>query len=361
MASGSMEYAEAHKFYELQMDKKVFSIKNIHVIFNMARHFKREQYDLISVHTTLAAALCRVALSLAQVSKTRLSYTCHGYFFNVDAKNRVVKSPQSLFYLVCEKLMANTTDLLLLMNWQDFESAKRYKLSNHIDFIFGMGIAPRRYAVSEAWEAKRAKEALSIGAEDVVFLCVGEFSKRKNQRQILNAFSQLQKHLPKTVLVFAGDGGRLQACKDKAGALGLDGRVIFCGYVREMRKLYAAADVLVSASRCEGLPFCVLEGLLFGLPVIASRIKGHTDLVQNEYNGLLYDARSTAQLSAHMRRLAGDVEYRLKLRGNASLPRQYDLDTVKPRMIGLLDKCLPGQHTVGQEDMEAAEKVGGIV
>jgi glycosyltransferase EpsD len=347
LASGLSQCIDIHRSYDLRITKKILSMKNAQAISQMVRIFKTEQYDLISVHTALAAALCRVALKLSGAKDTKLAYTCHGYFFTVGARGRVSKTPKSLFYLTCEKLLANATDLLILMNQEDLGSAKRYKLADKIEFTLGMGVDPQQYPKLTDLQKAQEREAIGIAGEDVVFLCVGEFSKRKNQRQVLAAFAQLNRRLPNTVLIFAGGGELLPETKFMAKGLELDNRAIFCGHVGDMGRLYAISDVLVTASYSEGLPFCVMEALLSGLPVVASRIKGHTDLVQDGYNGMLYDAENTEQLESRMSRLAGDKECLGKLRTHATLPQQYRLDAVKPRMVAILNGAVPVCPSMG--------------
>jgi glycosyltransferase EpsD len=104
--------------------------------------------------------------------------------------------------------------------------------------------------------------------------------------------------------------------------------VRFLGHVRDISDLYAAADVLVSASRCEGLPFCVMEGLYFGLPVIASDIKGHRDLVEHGRNGLLYNPRNTSELHRFMTVLGLSAKERGRLSSQAALPEKYLIQAV---------------------------------
>ena len=73
-----------------------------------------------------------------------------------------------------------------------------------------------------------------------------------------------------------------------ADRLGVASRVRFPGFVQDMRTYYQAADLCVSSSRSEGLPFNVMEAMACGLPVVASDVKGHQDLVESGVTGLLY-------------------------------------------------------------------------
>ena len=91
------------------------------------------------------------------------------------------------------------------------------------------------------------------------------------------------------MLVLAGQGSELEACRRLAVRCGVSDRVLMPGYVQDLSLWYAAADVCVSASRIEGLPFNVMEAMYSGRPVVATRIKGHTDLITDGAEGLLYE------------------------------------------------------------------------
>lgn len=93
--------------------------------------------------------------------------------------------------------------------------------------------------------------------------------------------------LPGCRLLLAGDGPLRPALERKAAELGLAGRTAFLGWTEPLDGFYAATWVYVSLSRKEGLPYAVLEAMARGLPVVASDIPGHRDLVRDGETGFL--------------------------------------------------------------------------
>ena len=328
-ASGIPKDAPFTHTYNLPIKKSVLSPRNLGALLRLAKLIHRERFNLIYVHTTLAAFLCRIALFLSRISEARLIYVCHGYFFEVDGSGKVRKTPRSLVYLLCEKLLSGRTSTLVLMNREDFDSAKRYKLSKDVRFSHGMGLVPERYVLPAiTWK----------NDENVVFLCVGELSARKNQEQLIRAFALVREEIPRSVLWLAGDGSKRVRCEKLAAKLGILDYVKFLGHVQEISNVYAAADVLVSSSRSEGLPFCIMEGLFFSLPIIASDIKGHRDLIEHGRNGMLYDLDDDSQLARQMVLLGLSGEERDRLSKQATLPDKYIIDAVMDeyrQIIGL--------------------------
>ena len=91
----------------------------------------------------------------------------------------------------------------------------------------------------------------------------------------------------------------------------------------------------------EGLPFNVMEALHCNMPVIASRIKGHTDLIENNKNGLLFDplADNPAQkLAEVLEGYLDSPELQQRLKANAFLEKKYYIESVEPKLLSILDK-----------------------
>ena len=277
-----------------EKDGKLY--RNIKVLIGLIRLIKREKYGLISTHSTLAGFLGRLAAGAA-MSKARILHTSHGYLFKDDGSIR------SRLMIFAEKIFASRTDVLFVMNKDDWSIAVKYELCRQIEFINGMGIDVRRLKTHTNAEMERIKEKYGIPPDKKYLLCVGEFSKRKNQECVIRA---LEVHINRFSkpdedyhyhIIFLGCGILFEHCKAVCNGLGLTRRVTFCGHVDETDCFYQMSYCVISASRYEGLPFNVLEALHYGKPVIASDVKGHKDLIKNGFNGYLYEYGDHARLS----------------------------------------------------------------
>ena len=138
-----------------------------------------------------------------------------------------------------------------------------------------------------------------------------------------------------------------------AGQLGLEGRVAFPGQVRDMAPWYAAADAAISSSRSEGLPFNIMEAMYLGLPVVATRVKGHTDLIQDGETGLLFPYGDSAACAAQIQRMLDETDLAGRLGAEGARRAQsYALSQVLPQVMEVYEGLLPlGQPTaepVGQ-------------
>ena len=317
-ANGIFEYKNV-VHTTLNFKKKITSPANIGVIFKLASLMRHEKFDAVYTNSTLAGIAGRIAAKLSGVRKMKCRHICHGYLFDDDGSKR------AKLYLAFEKLVRKRTELLAVMNSDDLAIARKYNLGKEIVFLNGMGLDADRFPNLSDGEIYAEREKLGAKKEDVLFLCVGEFSPRKNQTAIIEACSMLKRTDYK--MIFAGKGEMLEECKSKVHEMGLDEHVIFAGHCDNVNLLYRTCDCLVSASRFEGLPFNVMEALYCHENIIVSNVKGNKDLTDN--GGELYGY-------GDIKRLAELMESAVPCTGNNSLDEKYLLENAFNENLRLL-------------------------
>lgn len=285
------EYVTRH--ISLPYRKKLYHPLNIFVILKLAMLMRKERFDTVYTNSSLAGYTGRKALKLSGRKNTMSVHICHGYLFNDDGSSR------SRFYLHFEKSVRRRTDILAVMNDADYKIAKKYSLGKEVVFINGMGVDASRFTRIDGSTMQRIRRELGASEKTVVFLCVGEFSPRKNQQCIIKACSLLGDDMDYR-MVFAGDGKLLEKCKKYAHELGVYGKMAFWGHTRNTNLLYRSCDVLISASRFEGLPFNVMEALHCGMEIIVSNVKGNCDLAKI-YRGKMFQYDNAQELAVVMR------------------------------------------------------------
>ena len=266
----------------------------------------------------------------------------HGYLF--DDETPWLKRN---LLLGAERWMAGDTDLVLTMNRWDYETAKKYRLGHRVINIPGVGVDLSRFDGVLPDSRWKLRKELGIPENAFVLIYAAEFSKRKSQNVIIRAL----KRLPgRVLLILAGEGALREECQKLARGLGLKDRVLFPGQVRDIPAWYAMADAAVSASRSEGLPFNVMEAMYAGLPVVASQVKGHTDLIMDGVTGLLYPYGDDRACAERILRLTTSVKLRRELAQNAKADvERYGLDRVLPVVWGRYSKLYAAsRHVVRQ-------------
>ncbi len=270
---------------------------------------ERESYDLVHVHTPVAAFVTRYALrTLSASRRPQVIYTAHGFHFHPAG------SPvRNAIYLGIEKIAGRWTDYLVVMNREDAFAARRRRLvpEERIREMPGIGVdmACYRAANVQASDIDALRRDLGMRAEEPYLLMVAEFIPRKRHSDMLRAFALVAREPPADAahLVLAGQGPLMAEMRSLASELGIQSRVHFLGQRRDIPALMAGAAALVLPSVQEGLPRSILEAMSMGVPVVATRIRGSTDLL-DQGAGLLVSLGDVAELGAALQRVFRDPE-----------------------------------------------------
>lgn len=142
---------------------------------------------------------------------------------------------------------------------------------------------------------------------------VGRLSPEKGQVYFLRALAKAREEIPELVGLVVGDGQDRSMLQGEADGLGLGGAVFFIGHVRRMGDYYRAMDVVVLPSFSEGMPNVALEAMLFGKPLVASRVGGVPEVVVEGETGFMVEAGDTEALSLAMRRILTRLDLGIRM------------------------------------------------
>lgn len=160
------------------------------------------------------------------------------------------------------------------------QKIKQFDLSSvedEMSKIYGGG-GVRNLVLQGIYKGQRIRKELGIPLDAKVVLSVGEVNKNKNHKVGIEALAKLRDK--NTYYVICGRGPLMEAHKELAQSLGVGDRVVLTGYRTDVADFYKMADVFLFPSFREGLPVAVMEAMASGLPVVATRIRGSSDLVQ---------------------------------------------------------------------------------
>jgi sugar transferase (PEP-CTERM/EpsH1 system associated) len=167
--------------------------------------------------------------------------------------------------------------------------------------VVSNGIDTARFRARRDPQALRASLGIPPGAP--VVGTIGRLCEVKTQDVLLRAFVGLRKQVPEVRLVLVGDGPLMGELRGLAANLGLEPCVSFVGYQAQPERFLDLMDVFALTSRSEGMPLSVLEAWAAGVPVVASRVGGLPELIEDGRNGLLFPAGDEAALVEALRRL----------------------------------------------------------
>ncbi len=239
------------------------------------------EYTIIHCHTPVGGVLGRLAARQARKKGTRVIYTAHGFHFYKGAPLK-----NWLFYYPVEKLCSHFTDVLITINKEDFEFAKKKMRAKQLEYVPGVGIDVEKFSQENSSDTDLRK-TYKISENEKIILSVGELNENKNQKVIVRSLTF--DDMEKVHYLIAGDGEKRLWLEEYATELGVNSRVHFLGYRRDIESLLKNVDAFVFPSYREGLPVSLMEAMASGIPMIASKVRGNVDLVEDGINGFLCD------------------------------------------------------------------------
>ena len=178
------------------------------------------------------------------------------------------------------------------------------------------GIDPDRIRAVRPREEVRRE--LRIPATAPVAIAVGALSEEKDPLAHLDVCATLLRALPDVVYVFAGDGPMREELGSAVRTRGLQDRVRILGTRTDVGDLLAASDVLVLASRTEGMPGCVIEAGMAGIPVVSFGLAGVPEVILDGLTGYVVGPGDHGALAERVLKVLEDEGLRRTMGAAAS-------------------------------------------
>lgn len=177
----------------------------------------------------------------------------------------------------------------------------------------------------------KIRSGLGIKPEEKVIIFVGEIIENKGVFELLDAFRELSSRYSYIHLILVGTGPAEDALRKKIEISGLNNKIHIVGWKphTEIPNWMNAADIFVLASHYEGMPTVVLEAMSCGLPVIATRVGGAPEAVEEGRSGLIVDKKNTKSLLLAISELLEDDNKcnAMGKRGREIVEERFSVDT----------------------------------
>jgi len=262
---------------------------NVHYLFGLlylpgtVRAILKIRPDIIHAQGSQMALTALVASKL-----TKIPYIIHGrgeIYVNWFGKKLVSR----LLFSNASRVIAQTADMAKEMSKYTRKSIE--VIPNGID-ISGFGVLSQ----------DEARRRLGLPNKGRIVIAVGRCRPEKN----LRVFVEVAKMDTENMYILVGDGPETTQLKRQA-----NGRVMFCGHVDNINvpTYLSAADVLVNTSFSEGFPMAILEAMASGLPVVAPRVCGIPEIIEDFVNGVLTTPNSAISTFKAIKLVLGDSNW----------------------------------------------------
>ena len=315
-------------FYCLPFERSPLKKGNLDAYLQLRKLLDDTHYDIIHCHTPMGSVITRLAAGSARNNGTKVIYTAHGFHFYKGAS--VVNW---LVYYPIERILAHRTDLLITMNQEDYSRSQTFK-AKRTALVNGIGLELNKFFEATPKEKQEVRQIYGLGEEDIFAISVAQLIKRKNHMVLLEAVAKLNN--PHFHLFICGDGVQEAELKAKAKALKVEKQIHFLGFRKEVYKISNAADLFLFASLQEGLPVAIMEAMACGLPIVASKIRGNYDLIDQEKGGYLVNSRDVDGFVKAIQKITEDKERLNQMKKyNLAKVQKYGIDAVVKQMAEL--------------------------
>lgn len=297
----------------------------------LTRKLKEGRYDLVHTHTSKAGFLGRLAAERAgirHVVHTPHGNVFHGYF----------NGPITRLYVWMERHAARRTSRIIELTKGGIEEHLAEGIGQREQYrvVFsGIDTAPYDAAIVRR-AATRA--ALGIADDEILIGGVGRLEPVKGFNYFIDMARQLHEQIPSLCFALAGDGAEAEKLKHASDGLPIQ----FLGRRNDIPDLMAAFDILVVPSINEGMGRVILEAGAAGVPVVASRVGGIPDVVDDGETGLLVAPRSPDELARAALALVHSPERRhlMGAAARAKIVPHYSLQHMVQRIEAIYEELL---------------------
>lgn len=314
------------KIYPLSCTRSPLNKGNVTAIREIRNIVAENHYDIVHCHTPIAAMCTRLACRKFRKDGGKVFYTAHGFHFykGTPFKNWLIFFP-------IEKICSYFTDVLITINKEDFNFAKKHLNAKTTEYIAGVGIDTNRFSAVEISKEAKRKE-LGLPNDAIVLTSVGELNVNKNHQVILNAMAQLNnKNL---YYIIAGQGENADNLRALAKELKLKNNFKLLGQRIDIPEIYRASDICCFPSIREGLGLAAIEGMASGLPLIVAENRGTRDFCENNINGILCDPLNSKEFAQAIDKLTTDIELVNKMGvTNKNTAQRFDFDIINKEML----------------------------
>jgi glycosyltransferase involved in cell wall biosynthesis len=256
---------------------------------------KKHKADILQSHGYKSHLICFLLNSITCIPWIAF---VHGWT-SENMKIKAYKALDQILLGFADRVVVVSNGLIEKMNLNWINRHKIRTIPNAVD--------PAELLVTG--NGSNVRQRYGIGLNDPLMGVIGRFSPEKGHMFLINAMPAINKKLPKLKIMLIGDGQEKENLQKRINELGLNKSVIFTGYQNNLGDFYMNMDLLVLPSLSEGMPNVILEAMLYGKSVVATRVGGVPEVVVDGKTGIIVEPQNSEQLSLGILKMFQNPDY----------------------------------------------------
>jgi len=316
---------EKIKYYSIPYLKRSISpISDFLALIQIVKLIKKIKPDIIHLNSSKISILGGVAASISKLLITnyqlQIVYTAHGWVFNEP-----MPVWQKIFYKYAEKITAYFKEKIICVSEFDYKTALAQNICPSRKLItIHNGIAPIDFLPRQ-----EAREKLNLPENQFIVGSIGNLYKTKGFAYLIEATKKLIDEGIEITTVIIGEGGERKSLTELIKRHKLEDNVILAGRIPEAAKLLSAFDIYVCSSVKEGLSYTIIETMLNGLPIIATRVGGNPELIADGQTGILINSQEAGDLADKIKKLKNNPDRQQEMSTKARIKAQEEFNLGK--------------------------------
>lgn len=305
-------------YYDMKFERFPIKKANFDAYKKLKKIIEDEKFDIIHCHTPVGGLIGRLAARKLRKNGTKVLYTAHGFHFYKGAP-----FINWLVYYPVEKFASRYTDVLITINQEDYQFAKKKMKAKEVAYVPGVGIDTDKINNCQV-DIKQKRKELGISDDAFVIASVGELNENKNHQLIIRAMEGIAKH-NNIVYLICGIGPK----HDELERLAEERKVNLklAGFRNDIIEVLKCCDMFAFPSRREGLPVSLMEAMACGLPLAASKVRGNIDLIDDGINGYLFESDNIHEAGVILERMYNEDLSQMK-KNNLVKIKDYNLESI---------------------------------
>ncbi len=309
------------------------------VILQLADLMKRENVDIVHSQGARADFFARMAARLAGVHIVVSTVPMPVEGFDVNPLRKLI-------YMVFNRFSERFVDRFMVVS----DALEKIMIEKH-------GIAPQRvvkiyngiekdeYCIEDkeiVYRRSRFRKESGLGDDVPVVGVIGRLVWQKGFEYFIEAIPDVLKRFPRAIFLIVGEGELKDELKVKSRILKLEDKIIFTGFRNDIKDVLASVDIFVMPSLLEGLPVVLLEAMAMKKPIVATKIEGIREVLENGLTGLLVSPENPQVLSEAIVDLLihKDTARQMGLTARKVIEEGFGVDIMVQKVEGVYEELL---------------------
>jgi glycosyltransferase involved in cell wall biosynthesis len=307
-------------FYPISFENRF----NLSSIRNLRNLIKAKNFDIIHSQGARADFFCRISVSMK--NKPYLISTVQ---MPVDGFNIAVIRKR--IYQLIDRFSEKTVDCFIVVSDALANTLKieHNIVEEKIRKIYN-GIETNIYSSGKNDDGitKKIRNSFNISDNDFLIGSIGRLCWQKGFEYLIHSLPDVLSKYPNVKILLVGDGPLKNTIKDLTKTLNVEKKVIFAGFRDDVKNILSALDMLAVPSLVEGFPMIVLEAMAMQKPIVASKIEGIIEQLEDGKEGILIPARDHNSIANSICRIIENNHFAEKI-GKAAREKVKKLFSVE--------------------------------